>query len=53
LCRGVLERASAGEQKYSATFTEEEMRLHADARNVAVLKRKSSKPFAGQAGSET
>ena len=55
LCRGLLERAGEGEQKFTAIFTEEEMSLHAAARNVAVLKRKSSwhKPLAGQAGSET
>lgn len=54
LCRGLLDRASEGEQKYTATFTEEEMSLHAEARNVAALKRKSSrKPLTGQAGSET
>jgi hypothetical protein len=54
LCRGLLERAGEGEQKSPAVFSEEEMRLHATARNVAVLKRKSShKPLTGQAGSET
>jgi hypothetical protein len=54
LCRGLLERAGEGEQKYTATFTEEEMALHAAARNLAVLKGKSShKPLTGQAGSET
>jgi hypothetical protein len=55
LCRGLLERAGEGEQKYTATFTEGEMSLHAAARNVAVLKRKSSshKPLTGQVGSET
>lgn len=54
LCQALLERAGESEQKYTATFTEEKMSLHAAARNVAVLKRKSShKPFTGQAGSET
>ena len=54
LCRGLLERAGEGEQKYTATFTEEEMRLHAAVRNLAVLKKKSShKPLTHQAGNET
>jgi hypothetical protein len=54
LCRGLLERAGEGEQQYTETFTEEEMRLHAAGRNLAVLKKKSShKPLTHQAGSET
>jgi len=44
LCRGLLERAGEGEQKCTATFTEEEMRLHAHncaaARNAAMQKRR-------------
>jgi hypothetical protein len=49
LCRGLLERAGEGEQKFTAIFTEEEMSLHAAARNAAVLKRKSPsrKPLTG------
>ncbi len=45
LCRGLLERAGEGEQKCTATFTEEQMRLHAlncaAARNATIHKRKS------------
>jgi hypothetical protein len=45
LCRRLLERAGEGEQECTATFTEEEMRLHAlncaAARNAAIHKRKS------------
>jgi len=50
LCRGFLERAGEGEQKCTATFTEEEMRLHAHncaaARNAAIQKRKSPRTSA-------
>ena len=50
LCREILERAGEVEQQYTATFTEEEMRLHAAVRNLAVLKKKSShKPLTGEA----
>jgi hypothetical protein len=45
LCRGLLERAGEGEQECMATYTEEEMRLHAHncaaARNAAIQKKKS------------
>jgi hypothetical protein len=56
LCRGLLERAGEGEQKCTATFTEEEMRLHAHncaaARNAAMQKRKSPRtPPTQQIGS--
>jgi hypothetical protein len=53
-CQGLLSAPSEGEQKYTLTFTEERTSLHAEGRNVAVPKRKSSrKPLTGQAGSET
>jgi hypothetical protein len=57
LCRGLLERAGEGEQKYTATFTEEEMRLHShtctEARDAAIRRRKSlRRPLAAQAESE-
>jgi len=56
LCRGFLERAGEGEQKCTATFTEEDMRLHAHncaaARNAAIQKRKSPRtPPTHQIGS--
>ncbi|HEX4231714.1 MAG TPA: hypothetical protein VHZ07_23800 [Bryobacteraceae bacterium] len=56
LCRGLLERAGEGEQKCTATFTEEEMRLHAHncaaSRNAATQKRKSPRtPPTHQIGS--
>src|SRR5438874_11837597 len=56
LCRGLLERAGEGEQKCTATFTEEEMRLHAHncaaARDAAIQKRKSPRtPPTHQIGS--
>lgn len=35
LCRGLLERRNEGEQERALTFTEEEMRLHADSRAAA------------------
>lgn len=45
LCRGLLERRGEGEQPCAMTFTEDEMRLHADtcaeARRAALLKRKA------------
>jgi hypothetical protein len=39
LCREPVERASEGEQKYTATFTEEEMRLHTEARKRGGLEK--------------
>jgi hypothetical protein len=56
LCRGLLERAGEGEQKCTTTFTEEEMRLHAQncaaARDAALQKRKSPRtPHTHQIGS--
>jgi hypothetical protein len=56
LCRGLLERRDEGEQERTLTFTEEEMRLHAnkcaEARNAAIRKGKPSRrPTTDQIGS--
>ena len=47
LCRQLLERRGEGEEKRTLTFTDEEMRLHADncatAREAAAQRRKPSR----------
>ncbi len=47
LCRGLLERCPEGNVQRAITFTEEEMRLHAqackEARNAALLKKKAAR----------
>ncbi len=44
LCLGLLERLGEGDQQHAITYTEENMRVHAqtcaDARNLAILKKK-------------
>jgi hypothetical protein len=47
LCRGLLDKCNEGEYAPSMVFTEDDMRLHSrtctDARNAAILKRKSTR----------
>ena len=55
LCRALLERRSEGDQPNTVTFTEDEMRLHAntcaEARHAALLKRKvPRRPAPGRPG---
>jgi hypothetical protein len=47
LCRGLLDKCGEGQYQAAMVYTEEDMRLHSrtctDARNAAILKRKSTR----------